>query len=124
LKPAKTASLLLNLLLLAVIILAQIHMLSDIHLEGYMGMLCLLLACMAAGRVLTVRGENPKDLTITSSVRNVGVSLVIATASFAGTDAITSATAYALFQTFVVALVALAWGRFTPAVALVNKQSA
>jgi BASS family bile acid:Na+ symporter len=124
LKPAKTASLLLNLLLLAVIILAQIHMLSDIHLQGYMGMLCLLLACMAAGRVLTVRGENPKDLTITSSVRNVGVSLVIATASFAGTDAITSATAYALFQTFVVALVALAWGRFTPAVALVNKQSA
>ena len=48
-----------------------------------------------------------------TSVRNVGVSLVIATGSFPGTAAITSATAYALFQTIVMALVAVAWGRLS-----------
>lgn len=54
-------------------------------------------------------------MAITTSVRNVGVSLVIVTGSFPGTAAITSATAYALFQTIVMVLVALAWGRLTPA---------
>ena len=46
-----------------------------------------------------------------TSVRNVGVSMVIATGSFAGTKAVTAATAFALFQTIVMALVALGWGR-------------
>jgi hypothetical protein len=45
----------------------------------------------------------------------LGVNLVIVTGSFPGTLSIGSATAYALFQTIVIALVALAWGRLTPA---------
>jgi hypothetical protein len=50
-----------------------------------------------------------------TSVRNVGVSLVIATGSFGGTQAVTAATAFALFQTVVMALVALGWGRLAVA---------
>jgi hypothetical protein len=48
-------------------------------------------------------------------VRNVGVSLVIATGSFPGTKAVTAATAFALFQTLVMALVALSWVRLLAA---------
>jgi hypothetical protein len=50
-----------------------------------------------------------------TAVRNVAVSLVVATGSFAGTKAVTAATAFAVFQTIVVALVALAWGRLLAA---------
>jgi hypothetical protein len=54
-------------------------------------------------------------MAITTSVRNVAVSPVIVTGSFPGTPAITSATVYALFQTIVMALVALTWDRLMPA---------
>ena len=59
--------------------------------------------------------RNRKAVAMATSVRNVGVSLVIATASFPGTKAVTAATAFALFQTIVMALVALCWGRLTSA---------
>src|SRR5262249_52318304 len=55
--------------------------------------------------------ENRTAMTMATAVRNVGVSLVIATGSFAGTKAATAATAFAIFQTIVLALVALGWGR-------------
>jgi hypothetical protein len=46
-----------------------------------------------------------------TSVRNVGVTLVIVTAAFAGTRAVAAATAFGLFQTVVMLLVAIVWGR-------------
>jgi len=39
---------------------------------------------------------NRTAMTMATSVRNVGVSLVIATGSFAGTKAVTAATAFAI----------------------------
>ncbi len=105
--------------------LLQFRMLREIRLRGYLGMLCLVIASMAAGRLMGGRPcEGPKGMVLTTSVRNVGVSLVIATGSFPGTAAITSATAYALFQTIVIACVALAWGRLTPGITLVKKKAA
>jgi bile acid:Na+ symporter, BASS family len=125
-KPASLLSLSLNLFLLTVIILVQFQTLADIHLRGYFGMLCLVVATLLAGRVVAKRA--PKDATksmvLTTSVRNVGVSLVIATGSFPGTAAITSATAYAIFQTVFIALVAMAWGRHTPDVSLIERRAA
>jgi BASS family bile acid:Na+ symporter len=50
-------------------------------------------------------------MAMATGVRNVGVSLVIATGSFAGTAAVTAATAFAVFQTVVMAIIALIWGR-------------
>jgi BASS family bile acid:Na+ symporter len=115
-RPAKALSLCLNLLLLIVIVSVQFQTLAEIHLKGYLGMMCLVLATLLAGALVTRRllSETGKSMVVTTSVRNVGVSLVIATASFPGTAAITSATAYAIFQTVTVAMVALAWGRLTP----------
>jgi bile acid:Na+ symporter, BASS family len=113
-RPAGTLSALLNLLLLAVILFVQFRALAQIRLVGYVGMLSLLIATMLAGGLASGRtSENRKGLVITTAVRNVGVGLVIVTGSFAGTAAITSITVYALVQTLVVLLVALAWGRLT-----------
>jgi BASS family bile acid:Na+ symporter len=78
--------------------------------------LFLLIATIVAGGVAGGRSsENRKGMVITTSVRNVGVGLVIVTGSFPGTAAITAATVYALFQTIVMVLVALVWGRITTA---------
>ena len=125
-KPAGILSLCLNLILLTVIIFAEFPTLADIHFRGYFGMLCLVLATLLAGRLVTtqVEGDTVKSIVLTTAVRNVGVSLVIVTASFPGTAAITSATAYAIFQTVIIALVALAWGRRTPDIHLVERKAA
>lgn len=124
-RPARTLSLCLNLLLLIFIISVQFQTLAGIHLRGYFGMMCLVFATLLAGALVTKRPQSQtgKSMIVTTAVRNVGVSLVIATASFPGTAAITSATAYAIFQTAIVVMVALAWGRLTPDV-LVTMQKA
>jgi BASS family bile acid:Na+ symporter len=116
-KPAGVLSMLLNLLTLAVILLVQFRVLLEIHWVGYVGMLFLVIATMVSGWLTGGReSQDRKGMVLTTAVRNVGVSLVIVTSSFPGTAAVGSATAYALFQTIVIALVALAWGRLTPAV--------
>lgn len=116
-KPAGVLSMLLNLLTLAVILFVQFRVLLEIHLLGYIGMLFLVIATMVSGWLTGGReSQDRKGMVLTTVVRNVGVSLVIVTSSFPGTAAVGSATAYALFQTIVIALVAFAWGRLTPAV--------
>jgi len=113
---AGVLSAVLNFLTLAVILFVQFRVLAEIRLISYVGMLSLLIATMVAGALASRRAsEERKSMVITTAVRNVGVSLVIVTGSFPGTAAITSATVYALFQTIVMVLVALAWGRLTPA---------
>jgi hypothetical protein len=46
-------------------------------------------------------------MAFSTDVRNASVSLVIATVSFPGTPAVTAALAYGLFQTVVLALLAV-----------------
>ena len=125
-RPGSVLSLTLNLGLLTLIIAAQFRTLAEIHIKGYLGMLCLLIVTLAAGRLVTKRGQSDlsKSMVLTTGVRNVGVSLVIATASFPGTAAITSATAYGIFQTVTIALLALAWGRYMPDIQLVERKAA
>jgi BASS family bile acid:Na+ symporter len=114
--PADRASVVLNLALLMLILTVQFKILLQIRLIGYVGMLALVAASAAAGWLLGGPGRDRRTaLTMATSVRNVGVGLVIATASFAGTAAVTATTAFALFQTIVMALVALAWGRLASA---------
>jgi BASS family bile acid:Na+ symporter len=115
-KPANLLSSALNLVTVGLILIVQWELLMGIPLRGYLGMLALVLAGMAAGWLLGGPGsENRTAMTMATSVRNVGVSLVIATGSFAGTKAVTAATAFALFQTIVMAVVALGWGRLLAA---------
>lgn len=111
-KPLGQLSTILNLVLVATILIVQFRMLAGITLAGYGGMLALLVCTVVAGLVFGGRNRAERiSMLFATSVRNVGVSLVIATGSFPGTAAITSATAYALFQTIVMALVAVGWGR-------------
>ena len=115
-KPARLLSMVLNLVTLGIVLTVQFQMLIGIPFKAFVGMFALVLASVSAGWLLGGRGSaNRKAVAMATSVRNVGVSLVIATASFPGTKAVTAATAFALFQTIVMALVALCWGRLTSA---------
>lgn len=111
----------LNVALIAVILVVQFRMLAAIRATGYAAMLVLLACSATAGWVLARRDPAARrTLAVTTAVRNVGVGLVIAGGSFAGTPAVTFVTAYALLQTVVVALVVVAFSRITvapPAVA-------
>src|SRR5579862_6206156 len=79
-KPADLVSLILNLAMTGVILVAQFRLLAEIRLPGLVGMLALLAASLAAGWLLGGPGTgNRKALTLTTSLRNVGVGLVIAT---------------------------------------------
>jgi bile acid:Na+ symporter, BASS family len=111
-KGMSRVSAVLNLITLGMIIVVQLRMLSEIRFRAYVGMLLLVLAGVAAGWLLGGPGRaNRTAMAMVTSVRNVGVTTVVATGSFAGTGAVTAATAFAVFQTLVVALIALAWGR-------------
>jgi BASS family bile acid:Na+ symporter len=109
-KPANLISTVLNVTTLSLIFFAQFDMLIAVPLRGYIGMLALVLAGIGAGWLLGGSG-NASAMVMATSVRNVGVALVIVTGVFAGTPAVASATAFALFQTVVMALIAAAWGR-------------
>ena len=114
--PAGRICTLLNLVLLGLILSAHFQMLAQIRLAGYLGMSMLVACALSAGWILGESGSanraNRKTLAVTTAVRNVGVALVIVSSSFAGTAAVTATTAYAIFQTVAIALVALAFGKF------------
>jgi BASS family bile acid:Na+ symporter len=111
-RPAGLLSLVLNLATVGVILLVQFQMLIGIPAKAYLGMSALVFASVATGWLLGWPGSaNRTAMAMATSVRNVGVSLVIATSSFPGTKAVTAATAFALFQTILMALVAVGWGR-------------
>jgi BASS family bile acid:Na+ symporter len=115
-KPANLLSMVLNLATLGLIFAAQFDMLIGIPLRGFTGMLLLVLAGVAAGWLLGGRSRDIRiAMVMATSVRNVGVGLVIATGAFAGTRAVAATTAFALFQTVAMALIALGWGRMASA---------
>ncbi|WP_374547898.1 bile acid:sodium symporter family protein [Rhodoblastus sp.] len=110
--PSKRVSLILNLATVGLIVVVQHKLLLDIRPMAYAGMLALTLASVGAGWALGGGCAGRRvAMAFSTGVRNVGVSLVIATASFPGTAAVTAALAYALFQTFVLAALAFVWGR-------------
>jgi BASS family bile acid:Na+ symporter len=111
-KPANQASAILNLTVVVFILATQFGMLSALPPRAYAGMSGLLIASLTAGWVLGGPGrENRKAMTLTTSLRNVGVGLVIATGSFPGTPAVTATLAYGLIEIFGSLLLALWWGR-------------
>jgi BASS family bile acid:Na+ symporter len=115
-KPANLLSVVLNFLVFGLILAVQYKTLLAIRARGFAGMLALLVAALAAGGLLGGPGrESRKALALTTAVRNVGVGLVIATASFPGTPAVTAVIAYAVFQTVVLLVLALWWGRLDSA---------
>lgn len=114
LKPANMLSAALNLSVIGLIVVVQLQTLMAVRMRGFVGMLALVLAALAAGWLLSTPGsDDRKAMAITTGVRNVGVSLVIAASSFPATAAVSATLVFGLFQTVVLALLSLAWGRCT-----------
>jgi len=115
-KPAAQVGKLLNLALLTAVLTFQFDMLLGIRARGFAGMCVLVGVGVAAGWLLGGPSRDTRTaMAMATAVRNVGVSLVIATRTFPGTPAVTAATIFAIFQTVLMALVALAWGRLASA---------
>jgi bile acid:Na+ symporter, BASS family len=111
-KPANLLSKVLNLVAVGLILTVQSHLLTEIRPRGFVGMLALLIASGAAGWLLAGPDAGVrKTMTLTTSLRNVGVGLVIATGSFAGTPALTAVLVYGLFEVLGSLLLALGWAR-------------
>ena len=111
-KPGTRMGIVLNIVVFITILVVQFHLLRQIHVTGFAGMLLLVVAFTAAGWLLGGPGaDNRRAVALSTGVRNVGVSMVIATGSFPNTPAVTAALVFALLQTVVLALAAAAWGR-------------
>jgi len=111
-KPAGLLSKVLNLAVVILILTTQYRSLAQFTLRALAGMLALLVASFAAGYILGSRDASQRRaMTVTTSLRNVGVGLVIATATFAGTPAVTAVVLYGLVEVLGSLLLALWWGR-------------
>lgn len=111
-KPAGLLSKVLNLAVVIVILVTQYRSLSQFTPRALAGMLALLGASFASGYILGTRdAATRRAMTLTTSLRNVGVGLVIATAAFAGTPAVTAVVLYGLVEVAGSLLLALWWGR-------------
>ena len=114
LRPANLLSAVLNLTTMGVVLVVYFPLMAEIRLRGYLGMSALLVASLAAGWLLGGLGsDNRKAVALTTSLRNVGVGLIIATGNFAGTAAVTAVLAYGIFEIIGSLLLALGWGRST-----------
>jgi BASS family bile acid:Na+ symporter len=100
----KPLSLVANLLLLGVvgIILAtQYQTLQAFRLRGWTGMIILLAASLSIGWLCGgPERTRRRALAVTTGLRNAAVGLVIVSANFAGTPAVTAVVAYSLVSIF------------------------
>jgi BASS family bile acid:Na+ symporter len=111
-KPASLVSAVLGLSAIGLILAVQFDLLAEIDLRGWAGMAMLLIASIASGWLLGGPGTGSrKALALTTSLRNVGVGLVIATANFARTAAVTATVVYGIFEILGSFVLALWWTR-------------
>jgi BASS family bile acid:Na+ symporter len=111
-KPANQVGKVLGLLTVVFILVGHYDLLAEIRPRGLAGMLALLIASWVAGLLLGGPGsENRKAMTLTTSLRNVGVGLVIVTGSFPGSPALTATLVYGLIEIVGSLLLALVWSR-------------
>jgi len=112
LSPLELVSKLLNLSAAGLILSTQFQMLAQIRTRGFVGMLILLTGSLVigwfAGGPATA---NRRTMALTTSLRNVGVGLVIVTGNFAGTPAVPAALSYGIVEVLLSLLVALWWRR-------------
>jgi BASS family bile acid:Na+ symporter len=114
--PANLVGRVLGLLAVGSILVAHFRMMMAIRPVAFAGMLALLIASLASGWF--AGGPDPggrKAVALATSLRNVGVGLVIATGSFPGTPAASAALAYGIVEIIGSLVLAIAWGRGTAA---------
>ncbi len=114
LKPANAITGILSVIVFALIIGLQYRTLADMRGSGYLGIFVLVLFFLAAGWIFA--GQSiaiRKAVSLTTSARNVGVALVIATASFPDTAAVTSVIIFAIAQAVLLIIFALLLEKLT-----------
>ncbi|HKQ47937.1 MAG TPA: bile acid:sodium symporter [Phycisphaerae bacterium] len=110
--PSDKLSAILSLVTLGFLLVIQFPALKEIRLVGFGGMGILLIASLASGWILGGPGRADRSaLALTTSLRNVGVGLVIATRTFADTPAVLAVAAYGIVEIIGSVLVALWWRR-------------
>jgi bile acid:Na+ symporter, BASS family len=110
--PAVATSKILNATTLAVILISQFPRLLDVRPDGVIGMLLLLGLSLGAGWSAGGPGdEGRKAVALTTAIRNVGLGLVIASSTYAGSSVVTTVVVYGLLQLLGSLLVALRWHR-------------
>jgi BASS family bile acid:Na+ symporter len=101
---AKPLGLLANLLLLTVVVLVftqEYESLAVVRARGWIAMALLLAATLGLGWVCGgPKRSTRRALAVTTAVRNAAVALVIVSANFAGTAAVTAVVAYSLVSIF------------------------
>jgi bile acid:Na+ symporter, BASS family len=111
-KPANLISAALSIVVFTLIIAIQYRTLAEIRWKGFVGISVLLLLCLAAG--WTLGGHEigiRRAFGLNTGARNVGVALVIATASFPDSAAVTAIIFFAIFQTLGLVTIAVWVGR-------------
>jgi BASS family bile acid:Na+ symporter len=112
LSPLDLVGKILNLGVAGLILVTQFQMLTAIRMRGFVGMLLLLVASLVIGWLAGGPGrDGRRTMALTTSLRNVGVGLVIVTGNFAGTPAVSAALAYGIFEVLGSLVLALWWGR-------------
>jgi BASS family bile acid:Na+ symporter len=113
---SKPVSLLANLLLLSVvglILATQYQTLEAFRLRGWTGMMLLLAASLSIGWLCGgPERATRRALAVTTGLRNAAVGLVIVSANFAGTPAVTAVVAYSLVSFFGTLGFAVLLGKF------------
>ena len=95
--PANFLSKILNCFVVGLILVVQFNLLAEIRPVGFIGMTALLIVSWATGWLLGgPASRTRRAMGVTTSLRNMGVGLVIATGTFAGTPAVTAVLAYGL----------------------------
>jgi bile acid:Na+ symporter, BASS family len=117
LAPFELVSKVLNLAVAGLILGTQFRMLAEIPVAGFAGMLILLFASLAIGWLAGGPGrDDRRTMALTTSLRNVGLGLVIVTGNFAGTPAVSAALAYGIVEVLGSLVAALWWARRKAAV--------
>jgi len=112
LAPLELVSKVLNLGVAGLILSTQFRMLATIPVAGFAGMLILLAASLAIGWLAGGKEQSDRrTMALTTSLRNVGLGLVIVTGNFAGTPAVSAALAYGIVEVLGSLVVALWWAR-------------
>jgi bile acid:Na+ symporter, BASS family len=111
-RPANLLTAFLSVVVFVLLVTLQYPTLAEIRWKSFAGICVLVLLCLAAGwivggRVTAIR----RAVGMTTAARNVGVALVIATASFPESAAVTAVILFAIFQTIGLLAIALWIGR-------------
>lgn len=97
--PAHRIGIILNICLVGGLLATHLSLFGQLDLRGFLGMSALLVVSLSAGWIFGGPGQNDRRaLALATSLRNVGLSLVIATSGFPETQAVTVVLGYGFFE--------------------------